>query len=191
MKTLKLLALAATLSVSFAALADVEEKREMKIVVDAQSVDGDSGFTWISDDAGFDMESMQVGETQSIVDESGRSVLITREEDGFRFNVDGETIVMPDMGQHTATLAMFDGSDMTADVDIEIIGGTHAMPTATGGPSGVTIITGDALDASTQESIKAVLLSVGRGDDVTFIDSSGAGHGRHVSIVRKQVEVIQ
>jgi hypothetical protein len=188
MKTMTFLAAAAMLAATAVALADAEERREMKIVVEAQSDDGSPAFSWVSDDPNLDMEAMQVGETQSIVDESGRAVLITREAEGFRFDVDGKSILMPEMGsQAMATFAMADGSDLTADFDVEVIGDHRAMAFA--GESAVTIITGEALDASTQESIKAVLQSVGRGDEVTFIDNSGAGNGRHVSIIRKEVEI--
>jgi hypothetical protein len=191
MKTLKLLALVMPLAFGATALADDEEKQEMRIVVETTSTDGGADFTWVSDDPGFDMENMQVGETQSIVDEAGRSVLITREVDGFRFDVDGETIVLPDMGTHTAGFAMIDGADVTSNVEVEIIGGQHAMATAIGAPNGVTIITGEALDDGTKESIKALLQSVGRGDDVTFIDGSGGAHDGHMTIVRKAVEITQ
>ena len=127
MKTLKLLALAVTLTCGAAALADVEEKREMKIVIGGASSDDSATFHWTSDEPGFDMESMQVGETQSIVDESGRSVLITREAEGFRFDVDGETVVIPDMGAHGAHLAFVDGFDFSADFDLELMGDHQVM----------------------------------------------------------------
>ena len=77
MKTLKVLAWAVTLIFS-AAAADVEEKRVMKIVVAGDSSGDRTAFHWTSDDADFDMQGMQLGETHSIVDESGSSVLITR-----------------------------------------------------------------------------------------------------------------
>ncbi len=189
MKTLKLLALAVTLIFGAAALADVEEKREMKIIVAGSSSDDSTTFHWTSDDPGFDMESMQLGETHSIVDESGRSVLITREAEGFRFDVDGETIMVPDMGGYGPHLAFVDGSDFTADFDIEVMGDHQMM--SSHGAGGVTIISSEALDATTQESIKAVLQSAGRNEEVTFIDNSGGSDGRHVKIMRKQVEIIQ
>jgi hypothetical protein len=190
MKALKLLALAATMTFALAALADVEEKMEMKIVVAGAASDESATIHWIgSGDAGFDMQGMQVGETQSIVDESGRAVLVTRETDGFRFDVDGETIVVPDMGAHEEYLTLTDGSDMTADFDVEIVGDHYAMPTF--GDSGVTIISGEPLDASTQESIKAVLQSAGRDDQVTFVDGSGGTDYRQIKMIRKRVEVTQ
>ena len=199
MKFLKLAILAATL-VFGAALADVEEKREMKIVVQGTTDDDGTSFHWVSNDAGFDMQNMQVGETHSIVDESGRSVLITRQEEGFQFDVDGKTVVVPDMGAHGMAIAA--GSDVTADFDIEVIGDHHAMmgdeahnvAIFSAGPheaSGVTIISGEPLDDSTRESIRSVLLSAGRDDGVTFIDGSGGSDGEHVRIIQKKIEIAQ
>jgi hypothetical protein len=199
MNTLKLLAIALTLTFGATALADVEEHREIKVVIEGQSTDGGTAFSWTSDHPGFDMENMQVGETQSIIDESGKSVLITREADGFRFDVDGESIKMPDMGSmdmssmgmgpHAASIAIMDVSNMATDIDVEVIGGHEMMSMHSN--TGVTIVSGEALDASTQESIKAVLLSVGRGTDVSFIDASGGADGRHVSIIKQKVEIVQ
>lgn len=189
MNTLKLVVFATGLMIGAAALADVEEKREMKIVIQDASFDDSASFHWVSDESGFDMENMQVGETHSIVDESGRSVLITRAEEGFQFDIDGKTIVVPDMGAHGMHTAFVDGSDVAADVDIEIIG-NHQMMSGHDA-SGVTVISGEPLDASTKESIKSVLVSAGRDDDVTFIDGSGGSEGRHMRIIKKKIEIAQ
>jgi hypothetical protein len=192
MKLLKLAALAVTLFFAAAASAQVEEHGEMKIVVAGAAADEGTTIHWIgSGDAGLDKHNMQVGESQSIVDESGRAVLITRQEDGFKFDVDGKTIVMPDfgdMGAHANYVTLADGSDFTTNVDVEIVGEHRAISTfATPafGNGGVTIISGEPLDATTKESIKAVLQSAGRDDEVTFIDHSDGGQ------IRKRVEVIQ
>ena len=193
MKALKLLALAASMTFAVTALADVEEQQEMRVVVAGALPEEIATIHWIgSGDAGLDMEAMQIGEAQSVIDESGRAVLITREEQGFRFDVDGQTIVLPDMDHHGEYLTPTDGSNMTADFDLEIVGESQAMSafaTPTYGNGGVTIISGEPLDAITQESIKAVLLSAGRNDEVTFIDSSGAAAGGQVKMIRKGVEV--
>lgn len=200
MKTLKLVALGLTLIFSAAALADVEEEHEMNIVVQGMSGDDSTSLHWVSDDSGFDMQNMQVGETHSIIDESGRSVLITRQEDGFEFNIDGKKMVVPDMGEHG--WALTGGSDFTTNVDVEIIA-DHQMMSAheagsvaimSGGPheaSGVTIISHEPLDESVKESIKSVLLSAGRDDGVTFIDGSGDSDGHQVRIIKKQIEFSQ
>ena len=55
--------------------------------------------------------------------------------------------------------------------------------------SGVTIISDEALDASTQESIKAVLQSAGRDDEVIFIDGSSGPDGKQVRVIRKKIEI--
>ncbi len=188
MKTLKVLAWAVTLIFS-ATAADVEEKRIMKIVVAGDSSRDSTAFHWTSDDADFDMQGMQLGETRSIVDESGSSVLITREAEGFKFDVDGETIIVPDFDIDGAHMAFVGGSDFSTDVDIEIIGDHHKM--SAGDTGGVTIISGEALDASTQDSIKAVLQSAGRDDEVIFIDGSSGADGKQVRVIRRKIEIAQ
>ena len=199
MKTLKFVALGLTLMFGTAVLADVEEKREMKIVVQGVSDDESTSFHWVSDESGFDMHNMQVGETHSIVDESGRSVLITRQEEGFEFNIDGETVVLPDMGEHGMAVAT---GDFTTDVDVEVFADHQVMAAHEAGSvaimsaqpheaSGVTIISHEPLDESVRESIKSVLLSAGRDDGVTFIDRSGGSDGHQVRIIRKQIEISQ
>ena len=188
MKTMKVLAWAVTLIFS-AASADVEEKRVMKIVVAGDSSGDSTAFHWSSDDSDFDMQGMQLGETHSIVDESGSSVLITREAEGFKFDIDGETIIVPDFDIDGAHMAFVGGPDFSTDVDVEILGAYSMMSSRDS--SGVTIISGEALDAITQESIKAVLQSAGRDDEVIFIDGSSTADGRHVRVVKKIVEVAQ
>jgi hypothetical protein len=188
MKTLKVLAWAVTLIFS-TATADVEERRVMKIVVASDSSGDSTAFHWSSNDSDFDMQGMQLGETHSIVDESGRSVLITREAEGFKFDVDGETVVVPDFDFDAPHMAFVGGSDFSTGVDVEILGGYSMM--SNHDSSGVTIISGEALDASIQESIKAVLQSAGRDDEVIFIDGSGAADGKHVRVIRKNIEIAQ
>ena len=198
MKTLKLAVMAVLLT--FAATTFSQEEHEMKfeVIVAEGGSDQSSRVHWSSDNADFDIQDMQVGESRSIVDDDGRAILITRGEDGFKMNVDGETIdlpEMPGMGAHGAHMTFVDGGDM--DVDVQVIGsssGTFAtssgMIASGGGPQGVTIISGDILDDSIRDSIRAVLQSAGHTDEVTFIDSSGGSDGKHVKVIRKHVEVV-
>ena len=194
MKTLNLLVLAASLIFATAALAQDEEQMEMQIYVAGATGGESETIHWIgSGQAGLDMQTMQIGESQSFVDESGRAILVTREQEGFRFDIDGETIVLPDFGDRPQYMTLADGSDVTADFDVEIVGEHHAMSTVAMpafGPGGVTIISGEPLDASIQESIKSVLMSAGRDDEVTFISHGDGGDGQ-VQVIRKRVEVIQ
>ncbi len=59
------------------------------------------------------------------------------------------------------------------------------------GNNGVTIISGEPLDPTTRESIKAVLMSAGHDVDVTFVDRSDGSDGRQIQMIRKRVEVTQ
>ncbi len=187
MKTLKLAVIAVLLILGATTFAQEEHKMKFEVIVMEDGVDGTTSFSWSGDDADFDMQDMQVGESRSIIDDSGRSVLITRETDGFKIDVDGKTIMMPGMGIHGAHMAFVEGGgDM--DIDVQVIG--HGDFTIGGGPAGVTIISEDALDESTKASIRAVLQSAGRDDEVTFIDGSGSADGNHVKIIRKKVEVV-
>jgi len=103
--TLKALtAILMTVVVSLAALASEQRRMHVEIAIDA---DGDAvqAFSFDSDQAGFDLEQMQIGESQTITDASGNAALVTRTEDGFQFDVNGKTIDVPD---HTSAVADID-----------------------------------------------------------------------------------
>ena len=62
---------------------------------------------------------MQEGENQAIVDEQGRTILITREADGFRFDVDGKSIKMPLLnGDHESMMKIHSEHDENVEVHI-------------------------------------------------------------------------
>lgn len=186
----KVLATAALLVVAATASAQVEEQQEMKFVVAGAVGDEATAIHWVSSgDAGFDMHAMQVGETQSIIDDAGRSILITREENGFRFDVDGKSVVVPEIGAPGKYMTFAAGPDAMADFDVEIVGDQFALPTHS--EKSITILSGEPLDASTQESIKAVLLSAGRDDTVRFVDSGSTSDVGQVKIISKRVEIEQ
>ena len=196
MKTLKLAALAVTI-IFGAALANAQETEheiKVQIIVTGDGSDAENVINWTSNDPNIDLHNMQIGESQAIVDDSGRSILVTKEAEGLRFDIDGESIVIPDFGEmenvHGTTMAFIsaDGTQtIDHDIDVQIIGDGHAM--ASPMTDGVMIITSEPLDASTQESIRSVLLSAGNDDEVTFIDGSGDGSGRHVKVLRKTIEI--
>lgn len=73
------------------------EESHQKIEIKVISDDGGDRTHLVldSDELGFNLHDMQLGENQSVVDKEGRAVLITRTEDGFTFEVDGKTIEMP------------------------------------------------------------------------------------------------
>lgn len=149
-----------------------------------------------SDTLGFDLDDMQVGENRSVVDKNGQNVLITREEEGFRFDVNGKTIRAP----------LHDGP-IKGEHDVVILGTAHAhaagamhghvapvppLPPFAHGPDGIAIISAEPIDEATQQEIEDLLKAAGHGSDVRFIDRSAADDGRHeVRIIEKRVEVTE
>jgi len=136
-----------------------------------------------SEELGFDLRDlhgMQEGENRSIIDESGRNILVTREADGFTLNIDGEIIELPMMfGRHHAMDWSEDGEEV--DVNVHImhrtqLAGRHDM-------NGTMIISGKPIDAATQQQIKLLLESAGYDRDVNFIDREVV-HGERVFIKR-------
>lgn len=71
---------------------------QTRVKIEVKTDDGHDDVVHIAldgDDLGVNLHDMQEGENQAIVDEQGRTILITREADGFRFDVDGKSIKMP------------------------------------------------------------------------------------------------
>ena len=173
---------------------EMHHKVEIKVISDDD--DGETHLVLDSEDLGFNLHDMQIGENQSVVDKDGRAVLVTRNEDGFSFEVDGKTIDMPALdGLHEKNV-WISKSDGAPDVDIEIrtlaggMGKHHAMaPMAMFDEEGVMIISGKEIDAATQQIIRTALESAGH-ESVYF--SGGHEGGRHqLHVVKKVVEVTQ
>ena len=120
MRIKTLISLAVATLLASAALAGEDTQTKMKIAVIDSNDDGEVRVELDSDELGFDLHDMQVGENQAIIDSAGRSVLVTRVEDGFLLEVEGKSIHLP----------AFDGShdriwveklDADADVDVHVI----------------------------------------------------------------------
>ena len=150
---------------------------------------GDVTVAINSDELGFDLRDlhgMQEGENRSIVDESGRNILITREADGFTLNIDGEIVELPMLfGGHHAMAWAEDGDEV--DVNVHVMrraqfAGRHDM-------DGTTIISRKPIDDATKQQIRILLESAGYESDVNFIDREAA-HGEQVFIkkIQKTVE---
>lgn len=200
MKLTRFAALAVLLCLGTAYAQDVEKKIELKIVV---AGDGASDFTWTGD--GEDLSDLAIGETRTLSSDSGQDATVTKTESGLEFNVNGETVVMPDIGAHGTHMA-FVGADSVhepgGDVEVEVMsldgehetvdvkvigGGAHAVRAHP--MDGITIISGEPLDASVRESIRSVLISAGHDDEVRFVD--GSGDGQQVRVIEKRVEIEQ
>ena len=178
------LAMLATLFIFGAAWADdveIEEKVEMKLVV--EGVDHDT-ITFDSNLAGFEPVDLAVGESRIIPNDSGRTITMTRTENGLQIDVDGKTIDLPDVGAHGEHMMFVDATDVDVDVThgtaMAVPVGAHAIRAH--GPEGVTIISKDPLDDSVRESIRSVLISAGIDEEVTFVD--GDSEQRRIKIIR-------
>ena len=64
---------------------------------------------------------MQIGETRSIIDESGQSILITRNENGFNFNIDGKSIDLPNFGDESTEAMHWVSAHGDSKVDVRIL----------------------------------------------------------------------
>ena len=106
---------------------------EARVQIEVKTDDGNGELTHIAldgDDLGVNLHDMQEGENQAIVDEQGRTILITRETDGFRFDVDGKSIKMPLLdGNHETMMKIHGEHDENVDVhivkDIVEVDGDH------------------------------------------------------------------
>ena len=188
------LAVVATLLAFGAAHADdveIEKKVEMKVVVEGDSHDT---ISFASHGLDFDPTELAVGESRTIPNDSGRTITMTRTENGLQIDVDGKTIEVPDVGAHGEHMMFVDAGEIdvevthgvsTMAVPIDVAVGTHAIRAH--GPEGVTIISKEPLDGSVQESIRSVLISAGIDEEVTFID--GNAERRHIKII-KNVETL-
>lgn len=138
-----------------------------------------------SEELGFDLRDlhgMQEGENRSIVDESGRNILITREADGFTLNIDGEIIELPMLfGGHHAMAWSEDGDEVDVNVHVmhrKQLFGRHGM-------DGTMIVSPKPIDDDTQQQIKLLLESAGYESEVNFIDREAMHDGQ---VIIKRIE---
>ena len=181
MKKTSLVAAFATLFVAAAAYAGPEKRMEIHVAHDGDGTHESMEVRLDSSTMDFDLADLQIGETRSVVDESGRTILITRQEDGYEFDIDGKKIDLPDVHSNYTHWS----GDETTDVEI-VGGGTHGIMMADAS-DGIFIISGDTLDESTKDSIRAVLQSAGHDTEVKFFDGGGHGGERHVKVIKKRV----
>jgi hypothetical protein len=163
----------------------------MKVeIIEMNDGEGETRIEIDGDDLDFDLHEMQVGENRSIVDKDGRSILITRGEDNFTFDVDGKTIEMPAFGGHRghgdANVWVSKG-DFAPDVDFDVRVMHDGMAPRAMGMEGVMIISKKEIDDATQRLIRTALESAGH-ESVHF--AGGHEGGRHqVHVIKEVVEV--
>lgn len=175
--------LVAFLGLATAALAGEDARTKMKIAVIEGDGEGETRIELDSDELGFNLHDMQEGENRSIVDKNGRSILVTREADGFSFEVDGKTIKMPAFhGRHHGPV-WIDGEDVDVHVMRDMkFKGMHD-------PNHIMIMSGKPIDEATQQAIKSLLESAGHDSDVRFVDRESRPGGPHrIKLIEKKIE---
>ncbi len=174
--------LAFVVSLAGAVYAGETERHEIVVAVQAGDADGKFKFRFDSDDAGFDLDDLQIGESRAVVGESGETALITRDEDGYGIEVNGKTIRMPLLEGHHEGQAWF-SDDGAKGIDVHVFDAKpHSM-------DGTVIISDKPIDEATQALIRSTLESAGHSEGITFIDAESRDGGEHhVKIIRKHVE---
>jgi len=173
-----------------AAIAGEEHRTKIEIAVDDDE-SGHQSFKFDSKDAGFDLHDMTVGETRELTGESGDKALVTRTEDGFVMEVNGEKIDLSNMHDmddaHVVHMSVDgDHEKMKKHKKVRMI--------KTEDDNSVTILSGKPIDEETRERIRELLESAGQDGEVVFIDhnelTAAGAHGRHeVRIIKKEVDV--
>jgi hypothetical protein len=175
----------------FAVAAWSGEEVRHKMAIAIVESDGDNETIIELEGADLDFHGMQVGENRSIVDDDGRSILVTRGEEGFTLNVDGKTIEMPAFMSHEASTVWVSNDDhmKNIEVDVQMLHEGMASKSMMDDET-VMIISGKEIDASTQGVIRTALETAGH-QKVEFVGggSEDSPHGVHV--VRKVVKVAE
>jgi len=178
--------LLATILFATAAYSGENQHHKMEIKVIADDGGDATHLTLDSDDLGFNLHDMQVGENRSIVDKEGRSILVTRTEENFSFDIDGKTIEIPAYDGHEDGNVWVSKGDYTSDIDVRVMHDGMA-PDVMFNDEAVMIFSGKTIDEATQQIIRTALESAGH-ETVRFAGGDDGGpHGVHV--VKKVVEV--
>ena len=160
----------AALGLVSVALAGDKSHTSIAIVVD----DGDENvrIELDSDQMGFDLHDMQVGENRSVVDKDGRTILVTRNADGFSFDVDGKSIDVPIAHSEHATADVIVHSDHSEVVDVQVMSSPGGM--TVDALDTTMVLTAKPVDAATQQAIRSLLESSGHTGSVHFVDRQTA-----------------
>lgn len=172
------------------------EDYELRIAIDDGTPDGQLFIELDDATNGLDLDSLQVGESRSLIDKSGRAVLMTRTVDGFELNVNGRIIELPALGGEATHDVHIAGA---GDAAVEIERHVRVVDKTAGPNDAVTVISRSPIDKATRDVIRDALAAAGHDARVEFIDTSalpevtGASrHGeRHIRIVSEEINATQ
>ena len=178
--------------IAAAAVAGEEHKTHIKIAIDGEG-ESHRSFEWTSDDSDFDLHNLEVGESRTLTDDDGKEVVVTREENGLVFDVDGEKIELMHLNETVDVEVLHDDHDGENVFIKEHNTEVHMIKADSS--DGVTIISGDEIDDETRAKIEEALKEAGKDGNVLFIDGSElsgdeqAQSKREVRIIKKKVDV--
>ncbi|MGI9233694.1 MAG: hypothetical protein ACR2RD_08705 [Woeseiaceae bacterium] len=177
-------------------LANEDQRTRIEIAVDEDDA-GERTFVFDSQDAGFDLQSMVVGESRSITDRSGTTADIRRTESGFEIDVGGETIQLPEIAEHEGLHGEHEVELLVDDDEAVVVKNVRKVKMIkSGSADGVTIISADEISPETRERIAEILTSSGLDGEIVYIDDGDIHDGEHqasekreIRIIRKEVDV--
>lgn len=181
------------------AAAASDRNYELRIAIDDGTPNGQRFIELDDATSGIDFDSLQMGESQSIVDASGRTMLVTRTAQGFELNVDGRIIELPPLdGDPVGGLNVADPGNTAVEIERQL----RVVDTTAEADDAITIISSSAIDAATRETIRQALRSAGHDADVEFIDAAGlsvtteanrtgSGVDRRVKIISREINATQ
>jgi len=169
-----------------AAVAGDQERTHIKIAVDSDATDA-STFVFDSQNAGFDLQSMAVGEAQTLTDASGNVATISRTVDGFEVDVAGETVALGNLDGADPFNMFVHEADHHEDIHVN----KHVKMIKTGDDESITVISGQSIGAEVRQKIRDALLSAGVDNEVEFIDGSefDSDVKKEVRVIRKEIDV--
>ena len=178
--------------IASAAIAGEEHRAEIRVEIDSDD-NGQSVFKFDSQDSGVDLYELEVGESRTYTDDDGNNVTVMRNEDGFEFDVAGEKIVVADVMHDEHDLKMLHLAHEGENIVVEKHHKVHMVETTD--DAGVTIISGNEIDADTRARIEKVLKDAGNDGEILFIDGSElsgderAERKHEVRIIKKEIDV--
>jgi len=184
----KYLVLVWAIVLASAAVAGEQERTHIKIAVDSDTAD-EQTFTFDSEDSGFDLQSMAIGEAQTLTDASGNVATISRTVDGFEVEVAGETVALGGLDgadPFDVFVHEVDHGDIHVDKHVKKI-----KMIKTGDDENITVISGQSIGKEVRQKIRDALVSAGVDSNVEFIDGNDFDNDakKEVRVIKKEIDV--